>query len=275
MGIYCLGKVEELSMKTLVSAVSLPRAWLWLYKQSYLQYSGWPSKVTQRSLMPSFSQIQWTCYRKLSLRWAVLTGMQPSWTTLNCEPLWFYPDLVRLGENEWRDRLTSTADVTTDLQLGKAKLLRGWAIFWTRSDQRVTIWSPTGGRNGILSEMAIGSHSETGNNLFSFKRGGLPWEDTWEVGLSMNTPFQELQCYFWGNPWEVGQSMNELFQVLQCYFSWNFLGCKSGAVFSFWKFSLPLYRNFNFFCIFFLGLKPHGEFFFALHVSSSSPSPIP
>ena len=51
--------------------------WPWKWKQSSRQCSCWPPRMSQRSLMPPFSQVQWTCCVRWSKEWDVLTGVQP------------------------------------------------------------------------------------------------------------------------------------------------------------------------------------------------------
>ena len=61
--------------------------------------------------MPSFSQTQWTSLRLQRL-------------------LWIYcPGHAGVSKNERVDRLTSTADITSGLQLGRAEVLRGLRNF--------------------------------------------------------------------------------------------------------------------------------------------------
>ena len=59
----------------------------------------------------------------------------PDWHTAMCSPqiqrlLWIYcPGHAIVSGNEHADRLTSTADITYGLQLGRAEVLRGLRNF--------------------------------------------------------------------------------------------------------------------------------------------------
>ena len=79
--------------------------------------------------MPSFSQTQWTSCRRWSLEWAAPTGTQPCSLRLQ-RLLWIYcPGHAGVSGNERADRLASTADITSGLQLGRAEVLWGLRNF--------------------------------------------------------------------------------------------------------------------------------------------------
>ena len=79
--------------------------------------------------MPSFSQTQRTSCKRWSLEWAAPTGTQPCSLRLQ-RLLWIYcPGHVGVSGNERADRLASTEDITSDLQLGRAEMLRGLRNF--------------------------------------------------------------------------------------------------------------------------------------------------
>ena len=75
-----LSKVRLPSTKTVQPIRSQPPAWQWRWKQSPMPSAGLPQEVTVRSHMPSYSQIQWACYRKWKMAWETQTGMY-QWLT--------------------------------------------------------------------------------------------------------------------------------------------------------------------------------------------------
>ena len=102
----------------------------WLFSQ----------RDAHRLHMSSFPQTQWICCKS-----CMESGMGcPDWhTTLHS--LWlqrllciYCPGHDGVSGNERADRLASTADVTSGLQLGRAKVLRCSRNFWTWTGQRIT-----------------------------------------------------------------------------------------------------------------------------------------
>ena len=88
------------------------------------------SQQTHRLHMLSFSQTQWTSCKRWSLEWATQTGTQPC-TVFGYKDLWGSSVLghARVSGDEQADRLASTADITSALQLGRAEVLRGLGNF--------------------------------------------------------------------------------------------------------------------------------------------------
>ena len=74
-------------------------------------------------------QTQWTSCKRKSLEWASPTGTQPSSLPLQ-RLLWIYrPGHAGVSGTERADRLASTADITSGLQLGRAEVFRCLRIF--------------------------------------------------------------------------------------------------------------------------------------------------
>ena len=97
-----------------------------------MQYSGYPPSATHRSNMPSFSQTQWICSKRWSLEWAASSGTQPC-RVLGCRLLWIYcPGHDGVSRIERADRLASTSNITSGLQLVRAEVLRGLRNFLSR-----------------------------------------------------------------------------------------------------------------------------------------------
>ena len=95
-----------------------------------MQYSGEPPIATHILHIPSFSMDSMNPLQKVESR----TG-SPDWGTARIslwlqKVLWIYcPGHAGVSGNERADRLASTIDITSGLQLGKAEVLRGLRKF--------------------------------------------------------------------------------------------------------------------------------------------------
>ena len=90
----------------------------------------WPASrhdehITHAIILTSSMSLQ----KRWSLEWAAPTGTQPCSLRLQ-QLLWIYcPGHAGVSGNERADRLASTADITSGLQLGRAEVLRGLRNF--------------------------------------------------------------------------------------------------------------------------------------------------
>ena len=113
--------------------------------------------------------------------------------------LWIYcPGHARVNGNEQADRLASTADITSGLQLGRAEVLRGLRNF-------PNIDRPEHDSTDRLKEWEVEKGSSRRSTLQGRERSvfnqtlalfwGQPWGDCWETGQSVFGPFRALWCH--------------------------------------------------------------------------------
>ena len=111
----------------------------------------------------------------------------------------YCPGHARVSGNERADRLASTADITSGLQLGRAEVLRGWRNFLNMDRPQHHSIDHLKER-GVETGRAEIPLPEVGNDVCSTRQTlvlfqGQPLGTYWETGRSAYGPFRALRCH--------------------------------------------------------------------------------
>ena len=127
----------------------------------------------------------------------------PDWHTAICNLqqqrlLWIYcPGYAGVSGNERADILATTADITSGLQLGRAKVLRGLNFLnMDRSEHHsIDCLKERGVEKGSCRHSTLRGRERAVFNQTLVLFQEQPREDYWETGRSAYGPFRVLLCH--------------------------------------------------------------------------------
>ena len=156
-----------MKVKTVQPIQSRPLFWQWKWKQSPMPSTRLHEEVTLRPHIPSSSEIQWTCYKKVE--WEALTGMCQwststfqnccGWTALEM------PEWMKMTKQiDWWAKQPSQVTCVSEVKCWGA-----WGTTCRHKAKTSQSWSPREGRCGQSSlkgqERAIINQTNTATVL--------------------------------------------------------------------------------------------------------------